>query len=476
MKTILFLFLSFIIGSNLWAQDVKIELGDSEIAANEVFTITISIENDVIESYDNFPEIPGFTKRGTSSSSSTNIINGQISRSQSVTQNYMPSGEGTYTLKSFYMKVNDEVYSSSGKTITVGPPVQSRRNYDPFRNDPFDDLFGRQEEQEFVEVEDDAFLAISTDKNQIYVGEGVNVVLAFYISENNRAQLQFFDLGRQLSEIIKKIKPANSWEENFNIDNINGKQVKINNKNYQQFTIYQATFFPLNTDTVHFPSVGLEMIKYKMAKSRSFFGQNRQEDYKTYHSRPKFVKVIDLPPHPLKDKVSVGKFNLKEKISGNEVKTGESFNFEFKIVGQGNIAGIEPPAIKQDQSLEIYPPSLNTSINRSDNKVWGSKTFSYYGIPKEPGIYNFDKYFNWVFFNPETHKYDTLQSEFMIDVEGKSKKNEYILSHDLGSFYNNINAESNNLINNNQDERIKMFVNIFILVMLVLTAVFIFRK
>ena len=34
--------------------------------------------------------------------------------------------------------------------------------------------------------------------------------------------MRFYELGKQLTEIIKKIKPANCWEENFNIENIDG--------------------------------------------------------------------------------------------------------------------------------------------------------------------------------------------------------------------------------------------------------------
>ncbi|CAN5131238.1 BatD family protein [soil metagenome] len=478
LKSCLILFIAALFSfSSTFSQEVSIELGSDEIAVNEVFTITISIQNEKIRTYDNFPEIPGFSKRGTSSSSSTNIINGQLSSSHSITQNYVASEEGVFTLKPFFMTINDEIHSAEGKTINVGPPMQSRRQRDPFNSDPFEEFFGnRREMQEYVDVEDDAFLALSTDKEQVYLGEGINIVFAFYVADANRAPLQFYDLGRQLSDILKTLKPANCWEENFNIDNISGTPVVINNKNYQQYKIYQAVFYPLNTDPVKFPSVGLEMIKYKVAKSQSFFGQNKQESYKTFHSRPKTVTVLDLPPHPLKNQVSVGNFRLKEKISDLDLRTGLSFGYEFSISGEGNISGIEPPKVQSDEHFEFYPPNSKININRSGNRVTGHKTFSYNIIPNEPGNYDIDKYFKWIFFNPQTHNYDTLRSEYAVMVTGESKKNEQILSHDLGNFYDIIELESNVLVNRKQDDFLKMFANIFILAMLVLTAVFIFRK
>jgi hypothetical protein len=150
-------------------QDLKIELGPGDISANDIFTITISIENGKITEYDKFPEIPGFIKSGTSSSSATNIINGTRTSYHSIIQNYIPSGEGEYTLKPFYMTINGEIYSSPGKKISVGPAMQSRRHNDPLNYDPFEEFFGSREEQEFVEVEDDAFFALTTDKDQVCI-------------------------------------------------------------------------------------------------------------------------------------------------------------------------------------------------------------------------------------------------------------------------------------------------------------------
>jgi len=90
------------------AQDIIIKLGPDEIGANQIFTISIIVKNDRIKSYNDFPEIDGFIKRGTSSSSSTNIINGQITTTQSVTMNYVPQNEGTFTLPPFTMEVNEK--------------------------------------------------------------------------------------------------------------------------------------------------------------------------------------------------------------------------------------------------------------------------------------------------------------------------------------------------------------------------------
>jgi len=461
-----------------FGQEITVQLGADEVGMNEMFTITVTVNNASIKNYTDFPNIDGFAKRGTSSSSKTNIINGQISSSQSITQRYLPLEEGTYTLEPFTMEVNGIEISSQGKSIKVTPPVERRTN--SRRYDPFDDLFGgrnnNRREPEFVDVEEDAFLALTTDKDEVYVGEGFTTTFAFYVADANRAPLQFHEAGKQLSTILKDLRPENCWEENFNIENIYGERVTINNKNYTRYKIYQATYYPLNLEPVVFPSVPFEMIKYRVARSPSFFGRDRQEDFKTFNTREKTVRVKALPPHPLKDKVAVGDFELDEKISTNSVETGESFSYDFNIYGEGNISGIQDPILPDKKDMDIYPPNVAQDINRGGGRVTGSKKYSYFGIPNEPGEYDLKDYFSWVFFNPEEGKYDTLKSQIKLQVTGESKQNVSISSTDLGSFYDNIDVASNELQSLDKSNVAQIIANLLIFAVLGAAAFMFIKK
>jgi hypothetical protein len=478
----LFLSLLFILTaySVSLAQQVEVTLGPDEIGENQTWTITVTVQNDRLKSYDNFPEIKGFRKRGQSTQSTTNIVNGQISSSQSVIMTYLPMQQGTFTVPSFTMKVNDKPVSVAGKKVKVGPPQQQQSQRDPFRSffdrNPGDDFFG-EGETEFVDVKEDAFVALTTSKDEVYIGEGFNASLSFFVSHDNRAQLQFHDLGRQVSEILKKIKPINCWEENFNIENVDGESVKINGRDYTQYKVYQATFYPLNTETINFPVIGLEMIKYKVAKNPSFFGQNRKEDFKTFYTKPKRIKVKELPPHPLKNSVAVGDYKLDERIRSKELETGQSTAYNFNIYGEGNISAIAKPlSAKSDNMFEFYEPNVRQDITRQNSRVTGTKSFDYFMIPKEPGKYKLADYFQWIFFNPREKKYDTLKSKLVVNVTGESKKNEAIQASDLGNFYDKIETTDNTLqtVKNNRWQR--WAFNGFILVMLSASVYLVLRK
>lgn len=456
------------------AQDVNIKMGANEIGLNQYFTLSISITNDNIRQHSPFPEIPGFVKRGTSSSSSTSYINGQVSSSHTITQNYQPTEKGQFTLASFKMEVNGKGIGAAGTKITVGEPVQARRQ--SAFDDPMSSFFGRSEPTEYVDVKADAFLALTTSKNEVFVGEGFTTTLAFYVAASNRAELRFFDLGQQVGEIVKKIKQEHCWEENFNIEQINGEPVTLEGKQFTRYTVYQATFFPLNVKDVKFPSVDLQLIKYKVAKNPSFFGQNRQEEITTFATSPRTVRVKELPPHPLREQVAVGQYQLREKLDKGTVETGQSINYSFDVIGIGNISAINEPTIPEDDNFDFYAPNTRQNINRGNGRISGSKSFNYYGIPNEPGNYALSDYFSWVYFNPQTQRYDTLRSELTLTVTGESRKNEYILSNDVGAFYDRINTEDNTLRSTAGMKWFRWVMNAFVVLVLALTVWMVFRK
>lgn len=455
------------------AQQVSISPGKTEIGLNEVFQLTITVENDKIKEYSPFPDIPGMNKGGVSTSTSTQIINGQMSISQSITQSYVPTQEGSFVLRAFQMSVNGQSYRGPGATVKVGPPTR-RQAYDPFA-DLWGDAMGSSP-KEFVDVKEDAFFSISANKREVFVGEGFTVTIAFYVALSNQAQMEFYKIGEQLTEILGKIKPANCWEENFGIESVNPEYVTIGGKQYRQFKIYQATFFPLSDEPIRIPSAGLQMVKYKVARNPSFFGMNRQEDFKTFYSKEQIIKVKDLPPHPLKDRVSVGNYKLVESRVDMNQKTGDSFVYSFKVQGEGNISAIAKPIIPERPELLFYPPNESQQITRANETVYGSKKFDYYIEPHEPGNYNLRDYINWVFFNPRTARYDTLSPDAAFSVAGESVVNSQIARQDLGVFYERMAEQSNRIYSANLREYVFLVFNLSLLVLLVLGAIIVWRK
>lgn len=442
-----FQFFYFLNAGVLFAQDVAIQISPKQLPLNHALRVTIEAKNTRITSYSSFPDIQGFKKGNLSSSNATNIVNGRVSSSHSIVQSYYPIKEGRYTLPSFQITVNRQEISSPITDVQVTPPQQQRQQRTPFFSftDP-QRFFGRNEPKEYVDVKADAFLGMYADKEEVYVGEDVTFSLAFYVSAHNEAVLQFYDISNQIAEISQKIKPENVWEERHPIDNIEKKSTTIGGKRYHRYLLYRATFFTLNTNPLKIPSIPLKILKYKVAKNPTFFGRNRQESFKIFHSPKKEIAVRPLPPHPLRDKVAVGVYSIQEKISAEEVQTGNGLSYTFIIEGIGNISALSPPIFSVAEGLEFYPPSVTERVNRSNGRVYGSKTFSYHVIPQEAGTHVLSNHLEWVYFDPNKEAYITLRPEVQFAAFGESLQNQSIRVTGQNSFYHYIASQENALI------------------------------
>ncbi|PWJ36147.1 BatD family protein [Sediminitomix flava] len=464
---------------NVQAQKISIEYGKTEIGENENFQITLKITNDRLKEYSGFPDIEGFRKGRPSSSSETRVINGKVSTSQSIIQYYSPSKQGTFKVPSFSIKVNGKDISTSGTTIKVGPPVERQVQ------DPFAAFWGgnsgyrqNRQPQEFIEVKDDAFFAINTDKRKVFKGEGFTMDVSFYVATSNRADLEFYQLPEQLNKILKDIKPANCWEENHTIETINAEYVKIGDKHYRQFKIYESTFYPFNDQDIDIPKAGLKMVKFKEAKQKSFFGMNKKEDFKMYYSSPKKIEVLDLPENPTFVDVNVGNYRLEENYTGGttNLETGKGFTYRFTIKGEGNINAISEPRVKETEAFLFYPPAVVQNVNRANGKVYGSKVYEYYVEPLEPGEYKLKDFISWQFFNTRTKQYETLTSDFEFKVTGESLKNQEISNRDFGDFYDRIDDENNSLSATVDSPWIRIIINGSILLLFGGTIFLVFKQ
>lgn len=471
-----FLCLSVLLSFQAFGQEVTVVLGPDQIGINETFTIKVTLSNEKIKSYDQFPEIPGFQKQGISQSSSMNIINGQMSSSNSIIQYYKPARKGQFTLPKFSVLINGQAVASPGKRITVtDAAASSPSGGNAF--DPFAEFFGRNEEvPEFVEIADDAFFAVNIDKSEVYAGEGFTMDISFFMSEQNQAPFQFYEAGKQLDAILKKLKPANAWEENFNITTIEPQTVERNGKKWVKFKVFESTFFPFSEGKIEIPRVPWEMIKYKVAKNPSLFGANRQEDFKTFYSSPKVITVKPLPPHPLKSEVPVGIFQLRENITTLEAKTGEGFNYNFGIAGIGNINSLAAPKRLPGANLNTFDPNVRQQINRGYGQISGIKEFDYFVTLNEAGEYPLANYFSWIYFDPDREVYDTLKPQALIRVSGESKINEALSGQRLGGIYDKIATESNQFLNQRYKYYFTNAINILLLGALIVLAIIIIRK
>ena len=474
--TIVFVLLYLFALVPVLAQQARIELGKSPVPINTYFTVSIRLQDQQLKDYSPFPDIEGFKKSNKFSSTKTVIAGGKTTTVLTITQNYAALAEGDFELKPFTMKVNGQNLQSAGMRIKVAPMATVSPQGPDLPNllIPQQPEQGEERPQEYVDQEDNAFLTLYTDKNEVYVGEGLNIVLYFYLAEEDQRLLDFHDFGNQITGILRQLKQPNAWEEVFEIDEVTPEQVTVQGKPYLRFRLYEAVLYPLTTEPLQFPQLSLRMIKYKVAVNPTM-QEDRLEGYKNFFARERIIPVKELPPHPLRDVVPVGRYTLREGLSSKTVPLNKSFTYLFELEGEGNLDAIMPPAPVTSGTLDFYSPDLRQDITRMAGRVQGVKRFAYSVLGRVPGTYNLGDDFQWIYFNPTTATYDTLRSKLSVTVTGIADANTMILARDLGPFYKIIENEDHALVSLYKEEDIKRYTNMVLLVLLAVSG-FIFLK
>ena len=419
------------------AQKPGISIGRTELSPGQTFTITASAEQELAVP-PLFPDVAGMPKQGSSSSSSTTIINGQVSSTYSITQRYLAKSEGKFIVKPFAMKLNGKAYTHPGVVVTVkkgaGEDIDPATVYDPF-----EDFFGSRRNASYKEIKENAFLALDASKDQVWVGEGFTLTLSLFVAEDNRADMDFYDLTGQMSAIIKQIKPPSCWEESFGITDIEPRRAVINGKTYQEYRIWQSAFYPLDAKSLKFPRIGLKMIKYQQAADPfAFGGMDKRQSFKTFYAKPFTIKVKEVPPSPYGRPLPVGDFRLAERIGRGRVETGQSVSYQFIIKGEGNISAIEMPVPPSTPQMDVYPPTMQQNILREAGRVTGSKTLTYLLQPRREGKYPLARQgFVFPFFNPAAGRYDSLRSRITLTSFGTAKESSTNSTADAGNYLSN---------------------------------------
>ncbi len=432
------MFLVYYLGfsiSKILAQEVRFNVDFPDQKVDIINPVTLTVLQQGVENRPTckFPEINGFFKKGITFSASKITQNGKIVLEHKVVQEYFAKKAGTFLVPSVIVKVNDLSLLTNPSKITITQESGPKKPIDEFS------AFIDGSAYNMIQVKDDAFFAISTNKIRPYIGESFLITAAFYIAQNNKADLNFINENEQLDKILKNLKPSNCWEENIKIDEIKTQNlVQINNKNYFQYKIYQSFFYPFNNQNIVIPAQSWTMLKYKVAKDQQL-SSLKQEDYKTYRSEGLVIRPQNLPTKPSTGQfLNTGYYYFDEKTSIDQVQTGKSFQYNLNVRGSGNFKLLEINQVKSDSIFEIYKPSIETQFVNIDGKLIQEKKYMFDIIPKFAGYFNLSNYFQLEFFNTKTKKYEILKSNINIKVVGQTIVDNSKVSDNEDDIYKNI--------------------------------------
>lgn len=394
------------------------------VVSGDQFRLTFTVNTQKVKDF-LAPSIKGFDVLmgpTRSQQSSTQIINGKVSSSSSITYTYilMAGKEGTYTIPAASIEVDGEKVFSNALTIKVLPPDQTAGNSQANQGGGGSSSSRGQIAGSRI-TDKDLFITATASKTTVYEQEAILLTYKVYTSVNLRQLMEDMpDMkGFQMQEIQLP------QQKQYSMEHYNGR-------NYNTIIWRQYVLFPQQTGKLEIPAVTFDGVVAQQTISDdpfdAFFNGGGYIEVKKKIVAPKVViNVKPLPVKPANFSGGVGEFTMTSSINAKEVKTNDAVTIKLTIKGAGNMKLITSPEVKFPEYFEVYDPKVTNNFDVSRAGLSGTQTIEYLAIPRHAGNFTIPPV-EFVYFDLKSQSYKTLKTEaYDLKVEkGKGNADQVI--------------------------------------------------
>lgn len=426
MRKLIFLLLLVIAALPMQAKNGATLTADAPevVVSGDQFRLTFTVNTQKVKDF-LAPSIKGFDVLmgpTRSQQSSTQIINGKVSSSSSITYTYilMAGKEGTYTIPAASIEVDGEKVFSNALTIKVLPPDQTAGNSQANQGGVGSSSSRGQIAGSRI-TDKDLFITATASKTTVYEQEAILLTYKVYTSVNLRQLMEDMpDMkGFQMQEIQLP------QQKQYSMEHYNGR-------NYNTIIWRQYVLFPQQTGKLEIPAVTFDGVVAQQTISDdpfdAFFNGGGYIEVKKKIVAPKVViNVKPLPVKPANFSGGVGEFTMTSSINAKEVKTNDAVTIKLTIKGAGNMKLITSPEVKFPEDFEVYDPKVTNNFNVSRAGLSGTQTIEYLAIPRHAGNFTIPPV-EFVYFDLKSQSYKTLKTEaYDLKVEkGKGNADQVI--------------------------------------------------
>ena len=384
------------------------------VVVGDQFRLSYTVTTQKVKDF-RAPSIKGFdVLMGPSRSeqSSTQIVNGSVSSTSSITFTYilMANTAGEFTVPGASIVADDNQMISNSVKIKVLPQDQnhnsSRRN-----NDNSSSI---QPSSNASVSNQDLFITATASKTNVYEQEAFVLTYKIYTRESNlqlnNAKLP--DFKGFHSQEIEMTTNARWTPEHYK------------GRNYYTTVYRQFVLFPQQSGKLFIEPAQFQMTVNKPVQSADpfdafFNGGNNVIEIKKPITTPKIaINVNPLPAgKPTNFLGGVGEFNISSSINSKELKTNDAITIKLVISGTGNLKLISNPEIKFPDDFEVYDPKVDNQVRLTKEGLTGNKVIEYLAIPRHAGTYKIPGV-SFSYFDIRSKSYKTLNTEdYVINVE-----------------------------------------------------------
>ena len=384
------------------------------VVVGDQFRLSYTVTTQKVKDF-RAPSIKGFdVLMGPSRSeqSSTQIVNGSVSSTSSITFTYilMANTAGEFTVPGASIVADGNQMMSNSVKIKVLPQDQnhnsSRRN-----NDNSSSI---QPSSNASVSNQDLFITATASKTNVYEQEAFVLTYKIYTRESNlqlnNAKLP--DFKGFHSQEIEMTTNARWTPEHYK------------GRNYYTTVYRQFVLFPQQSGKLFIEPAQFQMTVNKPVQSADpfdafFNGGNNVIEIKKPITTPKIaINVNPLPAgKPTNFLGGVGEFNISSSINSKELKTNDAITIKLVISGTGNLKLISNPEIKFPDDFEVYDPKVDNQVRLTKEGLTGNKVIEYLAIPRHAGTYKIPGV-SFSYFDIRSKSYKTLNTEdYVINVE-----------------------------------------------------------
>lgn len=408
MRKVIFFLLLILTTVHAWADNKATLTADAPdvVVSGDQFRLTFTVNTQKVKDF----RAPSITKGfdvlmgpSRSQQSSTQIINGKVSSSSSITYTYilMAGDAGTYTIPAASIEANGEKIFSNAVTIKVLPPDQSASGSKGSQKSS--SQAGNQAASGRI-TSNDLFITATASKTTVHEQEAILLTYKVYTLVNLR----------QLFGKMPDLKGFHTQEielpqqKTFSLEHYKGR-------NYNTTVWSQYVLFPQQTGKLEIPSITFEGVVAIQTVSDdpfdAFFNGGGYQEVKKKIVTPKLtINVQPLPAKPANFSGGVGEFTLASSINAKDVKTNDAVTIKLTISGSGNMKLISTPEVKFPEDFEVYDPKVTNNFEASRAGLSGTQTIEYLAIPRHAGNFTIPPV-EFTYFDLKSNSYKTLKTE-----------------------------------------------------------------
>jgi len=332
------------------------------------------------------PELADFTMRSRGTSSSTQIVNGQMSVAVTYTYLLVPQHTGTLTIEPATLVLAGVTYRSEPITLTVSPPgPNSRKKSSP------------------------AFVETSVSNENPYVNEQVIYTFRLY----RRVEAKNFDLTLTYED--SDFRKEDMGDAKIVSRLINGVQYQVHE--------LSTALYPIHSGKVEIPPATLELDLVNRSRNfsrrnpfpgffdDSFFGSGTSSVHKILRSAPLPIKVRPLPEKGKPKNFSnlVGNVTLSSTLGKKKLEVGDTTTLTVTVKGPGSVKELSLTLPGMEDAFKIYPDQPESRILQKGNDLTGEKVFKFALVPLKSGKVTLPS-ITIPYFDPATKKYQTART------------------------------------------------------------------